>query len=97
MSKEIILDRLWALEDSPYRDFTANLIPTVEKSRIIGVRTPAMRALAKELVKHYPSEAMSFLEELPHYYYEENNLHGFIIEQLKDFDKAMQYTERFLP
>ena len=97
MTKEIILDRLWALEDSPYRDFTANLIPTVEKSRIIGVRTPAMRALAKKLVKHYPTEAMSFLEELPHYYYEENNLHGFIIEQLKDFDKAMQYTERFLP
>ena len=97
MTKEIILDRLWALEDSPYRDFTANLIPTVEKSRIIGVRTPAMRALAKELVKHYPTEAMSFLEELPHYYYEENNLHGFIIEQLKDFDKAMQYTEQFLP
>ena len=93
MTKEIILDRLWALEDSPYRDFTANLIPTVEKSCIIGVRTPAMRVLAKELVKHYPTEAMSFLEELPHYYYEENNLHGFIIEQLKDFDKAMQYTD----
>ena len=92
-----ITERLLALADIPYRDFTAKLIPTIDKERIIGVRTPAMRSLAKELLKQQSKEAMAFLEKLPHYYYEENNLHAFIIAQLKDFEKVMQYTTQFLP
>ena len=92
-----ITERLLALADIPYRDFTAKLIPTIDKERIIGVRTPAMRSLAKELLKQQPKEAMAFLEKLPHYYYEENNLHAFIIAQLKDFEKVIQYTTQFLP
>ena len=92
-----ITERLLALADIPYRDFTAKLIPTIDKERIIGVRTPAMRSLAKELLKQQPKEAMAFLEKLPHYYYEENNLHAFIIAQLNDFEKVMQYTTQFLP
>ena len=92
-----ITDRLLSLADIPYRDFTAKLIPTINKERIIGVRTPAMRTLAKELLKQQPKEAMAFLQKLPHYYYEENNLHAFIIAQIKDFEKAMQYTTQFLP
>lgn len=92
-----ITDHLLSLADIPYRDFTAKLIPTINKERIIGVRTPAMRTLAKELLKQQSKEAMAFLERLPHYYYEENNLHAFIIAQMKDFEKAMQYTTQFLP
>ena len=88
-----ITERLLALADIPYRDFTAKLIPTIDKERIIGVRTPAMRSLAKELLKQQPKEAMAFLEKLPHYYYEENNLHAFIIAQLNDFEKkSMSWT-----
>ena len=86
-----------ALADAPYRDFTAALIPTVDKACIIGVRTPAMRTLSKELLKNESEKAIAFLEELPHYYYEENNLHAFIIAELKDFEQVMKYTERFLP
>ena len=93
----MITQKLIALADAPYRDFTAGLIPTVDKARIIGVRTPAMRSLAKELLKNESEKAMAFLEELPHYYYEENNLHAFIIAELKDFEQVMKYTERFLP
>ena len=93
----MIVERLLALADLPYRDFTANLIPTINKERIIGVRTPDIRALAKELYQKYPTEAMFFLDTLPHYYYEENNLHCYIISLFKDFDETMRYTERFLP
>ena len=93
----MITQKLIALADAPYRDFTAALIPTVDKARIIGVRTPAMRSLAKELLKNESEKTMAFLEELPHYYYEENNLHAFIIAELKDFEQVMKYTERFLP
>ena len=93
----MITQKLIALADAPYRNFTAGLIPTVDKARIIGVRTPAMRSLAKELLKNEFEKAIAFLEELPHYYYEENNLHAFIIAELKDFKQVMKYTERFLP
>ena len=93
----MITQKLIALADVPYRDFTAALIPTVDKSRIIGVRTPAIRTLAKDLLKNESEKAMSFLEKLPHYYYEENNLHAFIIAELKDFEQVIKYTERFLP
>ena len=92
----MITQKLIALADAPYRDFTAGLIPNVDKARIIGVRTPAMRSLAKELLKNETEKAMAFLEELPHYYYEENNLHAFIIAELKDFEQVIKYTERFL-
>ena len=61
-----ITERLLTLADIPYRDFTAKLIPTIDKECIIGVRTPAIRSLAKELLKQQPKEAMAFLEKLPH-------------------------------
>ena len=85
---------LFALQDPAYRDFHAKLIPTVPKSRIIGVRTPVLRKFAKSL----PAEqALPFLEALPHDYYEENNLHAFLLEPIRDFAKALARTEAFLP
>jgi len=92
-----ITDRLLALADLPYRDFNAALIPSVDKERIIGVRTPALRSLAKQIAKEEPEAAKQFLKTLPHYYYEENNLHAFIIEQNKDFEEVIQLIEAFLP
>lgn len=92
---ETIRTRLFAMQDANYRRFHAALIPNVEPETVIGVRTPALRKYAKELAG--TPEAEAFLKELPHRYYEENNLHGFLIEKRRDFDGALAETERFLP
>lgn len=90
-----IESRLFALRDEKYRDFSAKLVPTLEKERFIGVRTPELRKLAKEYAKDERAE--EFLLALPHKYQEENALHGFMIALEKDFDKAVTEIERFLP
>ncbi len=87
--------RLFALRDEGYRDFSAALIPTVDRARVIGVRTPALRALAKELAG--TAEAEEFLRALPHFYLEENNLHGFLIERIRDYDACVAALDAFLP
>ncbi len=90
-----INDFLFSNQDIKYRDFQAKLIPTVGTDTIVGVRTPILRAYAKELAKSEEKEA--FLNELPHTLFEENQLHAFIISLEKDFDTALAETERFLP
>lgn len=86
---------LLSLADESYRDFQARLMPTVDKNKIIGVRTPKLRAYAKKL---YDSQAYeTFMRELPHTYYEENNLHGFLIEKIKNFDDCTAALDKFLP
>ncbi|MBP9989280.1 MAG: DNA alkylation repair protein [Ruminococcus sp.] len=90
-----LIARLYELQDLKYRDFNSKLIPTVDKNKVIGVRTPDLRKLAKEFAK--TDEAESFLNSLPHKYYEENNIHGFIIETIKDYDKCIYELNRFLP
>ena len=70
-------------------------MPTVNKEKIIGVRIPVLRSFAKEFGK--TKEAKLFLQVLPHSYYEENNLHGLLLEQIKDYEKCLQELERFLP
>lgn len=86
---------LFKLQDLKYRDFHAKLMPTVNKEKIIGVRTPALRVFAKKYGK--TDEAKEYLQILPHQYYEENNLHGLLIEQIKDYDTCLEELERFLP
>lgn len=86
---------LFALQDCEYRDFNAKLIPNIDKSSIIGVRTPELRKYAKIFMKS--QNAADFINILPHKYYEENNLHGFIISQIKDFDELIYRLELFLP
>ena len=96
--EEMIRDvrkRLFEMQDTGYRDFHARLVPTVEKEKIIGIRTPILRKFAKEFGKTERSEM--FLKVLPHQYYEENNLHGLLIEQIRDYDKCLGELERFLP
>lgn len=90
-----IRNKLFALADPSYADFHSALMPTVTRERIIGVRTPLMRALAKELFGG--SLATEFLNKLPHYYYEENNLHAFLIEKIADFDECKRKLDEFLP
>ncbi|MBR4344417.1 MAG: DNA alkylation repair protein [Lachnospiraceae bacterium] len=92
---EEIRKELLGFSDEKYRDFQAKLIPTVEKDTIIGVRTPELRALAKNLVKRDDVEV--FLSELPHKYFEENQLHAFIISEMKDYEQCLLKLDTFLP
>ncbi len=90
-----ITEHLFSLSDEGYRQFQIPLVPTVEAERVIGVRTPLLRRMAKELAGS--ETARNFLTELPHTYYEENQLHAFLIEQIADFDACMAAVETFLP
>ena len=86
---------LWELQDQGYKDFHAKLIPTVAPETIIGVRTPQVRKLAKKWAKD--PQIGEFLAQLPHKYYDENNVHAFIVEQFRDYGQCLEQTERFLP
>lgn len=90
-----IRERLFSFSDEAFADFHAPLIPSVDRKRIIGVRTPVLRAFAKEISG--TQDAVEFLKVLPHYYYEENNLHAFLIEQIRDFDECKRMLDEFLP
>lgn len=87
--------RLFEMQDKGYKEFHSKLIPTVNPDKIIGVRTSELRKFAKDFAKS--QERQSFMENLPHEYYEENNLHGFVIESIKDYDEAIKATDKFLP
>lgn len=86
------MSELLKMADAAYKEFMAPLVPTVDKSRIIGIRTPKLRAYAKEM-----PHSEEFMAVLPHKYFEENNLHAFLIEQIKDFDACITELNRFLP
>ncbi|MHB8077352.1 DNA alkylation repair protein [Desulfosporosinus fructosivorans] len=90
-----IRHRLFELQDLKYKEFSCKLMPTVNPETVIGVRTPELRKLAREFSK--TSEGSEFLKILPHGYYEENNLHGFLIETLGDYDAAVASIDEFLP
>ena len=92
---EKVQAELFEMQDLTYRDFHAKLMPTIDKETIIGVRTPMLRTYAKKFGK--TADAVTFLEVLPHKYYEENNLHGLLIEQIKDYPACIAAIERFLP
>ena len=89
--QKLLFDR----QDPAYRAFQSKLMPTVDPETVIGVRTPALRRLAKELAKTPAAE--DFLHQLPHRYYEENNLHGLLISSIPDNDAAVAALEEFLP
>ena len=95
---EIISDirsRLFDMRDEKYQQFNASLIPNVNSELVIGVRTPELRKYASELARR--KDIGSFLSALPHEYFEENQLHAFIIEKTKDYDKCLAQVEEFLP
>ena len=90
-----IQNELFEMQDEGYRAFHSRLIPNVDPQQIIGVRTPQLRSYAKQLSKR--PEAEVFLLQLPHTYYEENNLHAFLVEQIKDYETCVKEWNRFLP
>jgi 3-methyladenine DNA glycosylase AlkD len=95
MSREDIERALFQLRDEDYRTLLTKLIPTVAPERMIGVRTPALRNYAKALVRQ--PETDDFLQALPHRYFDENQLHAFILSEIKDFDRCVREVDRFLP
>ncbi len=95
---ETIREELFRMQDREYRDFQMKLIPTREADSAIGVRTPALRAYAKKLVKDEGVEVLGeFLLDLPHKYFDEDQLHAFILSEMKDYEKCIAEVERFLP
>ena len=90
-----VYEKLLTVKDDEYREFQVKLVPNISPDSIIGVRTPDMRKIAKEV--SLSDERDSFLKELPHKYYEENLVHFFIISTIKDFDECIAAVETFLP
>lgn len=88
-------EHLFSLQDEKYGDFTAKLVPTLEREIFIGVRLPLIRKYAKELVK--TGEYGDFLNTLPHTYHEENILHVCIVSLIRNYDEVIELAERFLP
>ena len=88
-------DKLFSMREPQYKDFMSKLLPTVEPERIIGVRVPTIRTLAKDAVKQADTQA--FLCSLPHQFYEEDMLHAFIIAAIKDHSLCISEINRFLP
>lgn len=95
MITDEILNRLFELSDSKYRNMQIKTTPSVDAQAFIGVRTPPLRRLAKELAKR--EEISAFLSDLPHKYFDENQLHAFIISLDKDYDSCISKVEAFLP
>ena len=95
MNLNEIRAELFKMQDMDYRDFNSKLIPTVDKESMIGIRTPDLRKYAKQLGKS--SDVIEFLQTLPHKYFDENQLHAFIISEIKDFKNCIDEINRFLP
>ena len=100
-----LLERLLENQDLKYRDFHASLLPNIDKKSIIGVRVPVMRKVAKEFADSAakcapgaaPAELARFLDKLPHKYFEENQVHLFVVERIKDREECLRRIEQFLP
>ena len=90
-----VYEELCKVRDNKYKEFQSALVPNISKDTILGVRTPEMRKIAKDMFN--TDEGKKFLKKLPHKYYEENLVHFFMIAMIKDFDECVKETERFLP
>ncbi len=95
MLKEEIIENLFQMQDTKYREMQLKTIPSLDPERIIGVRTPELRQYAKELSGR--PEIGEFLSDLPHKYFEEDQLQAFIISGIKDYESCMKELESFLP
>ncbi len=95
MNKADLHKKLYSLQDLKYRDMQTKIIPTISPESIIGVRTPELKTIAKDILKD--GNYKDFLEELPHKFFEENQLHAFLISGIKDLKECMEELEKFLP
>jgi 3-methyladenine DNA glycosylase AlkD len=90
-----VYERLLSYQDETYKEFQSKLVPNIDKETIIGVRTPQIRSIVKEIFG--TEEANIFLKTLPHQYYEENLVHIFLVSKIKDYNECVKEIERFLP
>ena len=88
-------NQLFKMQDLKYRDFHSRLMPGIAPETIIGIRTPILRKFTKEFAQTPDSE--KFLAQLPHRYYEENNMHMMIITAIPDYESCLAEIQRFLP
>ena len=95
MKTEEIRKKLFELQDGGYRELQKKIIPTADPETVIGVRTPQLRAFAKELLKE--GDVSAFLDDVPHTYFDENQLHAFLLSEIKDYGRCIAEVERFLP
>ena len=95
MERDEIVKELFRMRDAEYASFQKGLIPGVGETEMIGVRTPDLRRFASQLMKEGKSEG--FLNQLPHEYFDENQLHAFMISKMKNFDECINQVNRFLP
>ena len=95
MNKTELLRSLYDLQELKYRDMQIKIIPTIDPESVIGVRTPELKSMAKDILKS--GNYKSFLGELPHKYFEENQLQAFIVSGIKDLKECMGELEKFLP
>lgn len=86
---------LFELQDTEYKHFHEKLIPTVDPNTVIGIRTPVLRKFAKEFSKR--KESATWMKKLPHRYYEENNLHAFMLADIKDLTRRLPRLKGFCP
>ena len=102
LTKKEIREKLISMQDLKYREFSASLMPTVDPSTVIGVRIPMLRAMARDMLRQAKecgdaSDIEEFLSDLPHAFFEENNLHVFIVAGIKSFPECVRRAEEFLP
>lgn len=95
MNQKEISTHLFTLQDLSYKDFQCKLMPTVDPNTVIGVRIPELRRFAKQLAK--TEDVEEFMTQLPHQYYDENNLHCFLIEDCREFETVVALLDQFLP
>ncbi len=95
MNKTDLHKELYSFQDLKYRNMQIKIIPNINPESIIGVKTPKLKSIAKEMLKS--EEYKDFLRELSHEYFEENQLHAFILSGMKDYDECMEELEKFLP
>ena len=93
--REKLEKKLFEMQDLKYRNFHSKLLPGIDKETIIGIRTPVLRKFTKEYAKTPGAEL--FMQELPHRYYEENNMHMMIASWIKDYEQCLAQVKRFLP
>ena len=89
-----VYEMLLKVKDDNYKEFMSKLVPNISLDSILGVRTPEMREIAKEVFNS--SFKDEFLNDIPHKYYEENIIHMFVVSLIKDFDECIKELDKFL-
>ena len=93
--EEQVRQDLFEMRDAKYQEFQSSLMPTMDGKKVIGVRIPQIRAYVRELRKR--KDWRDYLKILPHEYYEENNVHAFLIASMRDYDECIEALDAFLP